>query len=77
MNSYRCFNTASRRKFFARVLFCHSIATAFVLPAYAQPVGGQVSAGAGTIDQTVANTTTISQTTQNLAINWQSFEHRQ
>ena len=74
MNSYRCFNTASRRRFFARVLFCHSIATALVLPAYAQPVGGQVSAGAGTIDQTVANTTTINQTTQNLAINWQSFD---
>ena len=74
MNSYRCFDTASRRRFFARVLFCHSIATALVLPAYAQPVGGQVSAGTGTIDQTVANTTTINQATQNLAINWQSFD---
>ncbi|HTN94301.1 MAG TPA: YDG domain-containing protein [Gallionella sp.] len=44
-----------------------------VLPAYAQPVGGVVSAGTGTIDQSVANTTTVNQTTQNLAINWQSF----
>ena len=73
MNKYRCFHTASLRRISATVLFCFSIESVLVLPAYAQPVGGSVSAGTGTIDQTVANTTTVNQTTQNLAINWQSF----
>ncbi|MDD4964249.1 MAG: autotransporter-associated beta strand repeat-containing protein [Gallionella sp.] len=45
----------------------------FLTPlAMAGPVGGQVSAGAGTIAQTGVNTT-ITQSTQNLAINWQDF----
>ena len=46
---------------------------ALMLPqAMAGPVGGQVSAGAGTIAQAGLNTT-ITQTSQNLAINWQNF----
>ena len=40
--------------------------------ALAAPVGGQVSAGSGTILQSGTNTT-INQGSQNLAINWQSF----
>ncbi|MDD2775950.1 MAG: GLUG motif-containing protein [Gallionella sp.] len=45
----------------------------FLTPlAMAGPVGGQVSAGAGTISQTGVNTT-ITQNTANLAINWQDF----
>ncbi|MDD2775195.1 MAG: filamentous hemagglutinin N-terminal domain-containing protein [Gallionella sp.] len=45
----------------------------FLTPlAMAGPVGGQVSAGAGTIAQTGLNTT-ITQSTANLAINWQDF----
>jgi filamentous hemagglutinin family protein len=45
----------------------------FLTPlAMAGPVGGQISAGAGAISQAGANTT-ITQTSQNMAINWQSF----
>ena len=45
----------------------------FLTPlAMAGPVGGQISAGAGAISQTGVNTT-ITQTSQNMAINWQSF----
>jgi filamentous hemagglutinin family protein len=40
--------------------------------AFAAPVGGQVSAGSGAIAQAGLNTT-ITQNSQNLAINWQSF----
>jgi len=40
--------------------------------AQAGPTGGQVSAGSGTIAQSGLNTT-INQTSQNLAINWQGF----
>src|SRR3989304_8687273 len=46
---------------------------ALLMPlAQAEPTGGQISTGAGTIAQAGA-TTTITQNTQNLAINWQSF----
>ncbi len=41
-------------------------------PAMAGPTGGQVSAGTGAIAQAGLNTT-ITQTSQNLAINWQNF----
>src|SRR5690348_3244562 len=40
--------------------------------ALAGPEGGQVTAGAGTISQT-GTTTTINQSSQNLSLNWQSF----
>ncbi|MFZ5522719.1 MAG: filamentous hemagglutinin N-terminal domain-containing protein, partial [Pseudomonadota bacterium] len=40
--------------------------------AQAEPTGGQISTGAGAITQ-VGTTTTITQNTQNLAINWQNF----
>ncbi|MGC2047377.1 MAG: filamentous hemagglutinin N-terminal domain-containing protein, partial [Gallionella sp.] len=47
--------------------------TALRMPmAQAEPTGGQISTGTGTIAQAGA-TTTITQNTQNLAINWQSF----
>ncbi len=65
-----------------RLLLCtalHSGAIlALALPSYAQPApnarpsGGNVVAGAATIAQS-ATTTTIDQTTQRAAINWQSF----
>jgi filamentous hemagglutinin family protein len=45
----------------------------FLTPmAMAGPTGGQVTAGSGSIAQAGANTT-ITQTSQNMAINWQSF----
>ena len=45
----------------------------FLAPfAQAGPVGGQVVSGAGNVAQAGA-TTTITQTSQNLALNWQSF----
>lgn len=40
--------------------------------AHAGPTGGQVVAGAGSISQS-GNTTTIQQSSQNLSLNWQSF----
>jgi filamentous hemagglutinin family protein len=65
-----------------RLLLCTALHTgavlAFALPAHAQPApnarpgGGNVVAGAATI-ATSANTTTIDQSTQRAAINWQSF----
>lgn len=52
------------------------LTTAILLSAgfnvYALPVGGAVSAGSATIGSG-ASTTTITQTSQNAAINWQSF----
>src|SRR5581483_1832661 len=52
---------------------------AYVLPAHAQPApnarptGGAVTAGSASIAAS-PNTTTISQSTQRAAINWQSFD---
>ncbi|NMM26791.1 MAG: filamentous hemagglutinin N-terminal domain-containing protein, partial [Glaciimonas sp.] len=46
--------------------------SAWLAPVFAGPTGGQVSAGAGTIAQ-AGSTTTINQSSQNLAINWQGF----
>ncbi len=43
---------------------------------YANPTGGQVVGGAGSINQSGA-TTTINQSTQNMAINWQSYNVQQ
>jgi len=48
----------------------------FANPAQALPAGGQVSAGSATIQQSPAQPTptlTVNQSTQNAAINWQSF----
>lgn len=42
------------------------------MPAYANPTGGQVTSGAGSISQS-GNTMNITQTTNKLSINWQSF----
>ena len=50
-----------------------SLALAFAPAAQAQqPIGGVVTAGSATIDS-AANGMTITQTSQNVAINWQSF----
>ena len=43
-----------------------------VAVAQAEPLGGQVSAGAGSVTQSGA-TTTIQQASPNLSLNWQSF----
>ena len=53
------------------VAACASAAL-FTSPAQAAPDGGQVSAGTGAIAQT-GTTTTITQQSQNLAIDWNSF----
>lgn len=55
-----------------RKLIAAALALASPL-ALAAPTGGQVSAGSGVIAQ-AGVTTTITQSTQNLAINWQSFD---
>jgi filamentous hemagglutinin family protein len=49
---------------------CYSML--IISPTQASPVGGQVVGGGGAITQSGANTT-INQTTQNMAINWQSY----
>ena len=48
------------------------LALVFSSSAYAAPSGGVVTAGQATINQS-GNTTTINQSTQNAAINWQKF----
>ncbi|MGC2167181.1 MAG: filamentous hemagglutinin N-terminal domain-containing protein, partial [Gallionella sp.] len=60
------------RKAISAALIVLHLATLQMPLAYAAPAGGQVSAGAGAIVQSGA-TTTVNQTSQNLAINWQSF----
>ena len=57
----------SRRK-----LVATAISLAFAPLAQAAPIGGQVVAGSGSISQS-GNITTINQSTQNLSLNWQSF----
>ena len=60
----------SSRKLIAAAL---SLSTAiFTTPALAAPSGGQLVSGAGSINQAGA-TTTITQASQNLSVNWQSF----
>ena len=49
-----------------------SLMMAYGVDAHAQPLGGIVSAGSASITSTPSNMT-INQTTQNAAINWQSF----
>src|SRR6188472_2843837 len=49
-----------------------SVMLAFGSNAHALPTGGAVSAGGASI-ASGAGTTTITQSTQNVAINWQSF----
>ena len=49
-----------------------AILAAFTLDAHALPTGGAVSAGSGSIAQN-GSAMTVSQTSQNLAVNWQSF----
>ena len=59
-------NKSSRNKLLvASLTFCSAVAQA-------NPSGGVVTAGTGSIDQT-ANTTTIHQSSQNLSLNWNSF----
>jgi len=55
-----------------RALAC-CIAAALAPTAFAGPEGAQIVAGAGTISQTDAATTLITQSSDRLAIDWQSF----
>ena len=55
-----------------RALAC-CIAAALAPAAYAGPEGGQIVAGNGAITQTDAATTLITQSSDRLAIDWQSF----
>jgi filamentous hemagglutinin family protein len=52
-----------------------ALAVGFAAPGFAQtlPQGGNVVGGSGTIQQTAPNQLTINQSTQKLAIDWQSF----
>ena len=52
---------------------CYSLLFSQTIPfAYAGPTGAEVVGGSGTIQQS-GNATTINQTTQNMSINWQSY----
>ena len=64
--------TAGGQARFGLKLLAVSLMMACGASAYAQPAGGVVSAGAATIGGTSGNMT-ITQTTPNVAINWQSF----
>jgi len=57
---------------FARRILAASLMLAFGSHAYALPTDGAVSAGSATISSG-AGKTTINQSSQNAAINWQSF----
>ncbi|WP_295481267.1 YDG domain-containing protein [uncultured Pseudomonas sp.] len=59
----------SLRKLSVAVMVMASAATPL---AHAGPQGGEITAGAGSISQ-AGTTTTITQGTQNLSVNWQSF----
>lgn len=66
--------TDQARKMLVFALALCSTALVSLSPAvYAAPEGGQITAGSGTIAQQGVNTT-INQTSQNLAINWQGFD---
>ncbi|MGA8786899.1 MAG: filamentous hemagglutinin N-terminal domain-containing protein, partial [Polaromonas sp.] len=67
-----CTSAAVGAGSFGLKLLAVSLMMACGASAYAQPVGGVVSAGAATIGGTSGNMT-ITQTTPNVAINWQSF----
>jgi filamentous hemagglutinin family protein len=67
-----CTASAGGRASFALKTLAVSLMMACGASAYAQPVGGVVSAGSATIGGTSGNMT-ITQTTPNAAINWQSF----
>ncbi len=64
-----------RRRFALRPLLPRWIALLALTPAYtlATPVGGSFVAGSGSIVQNNASTTTITQTSQQASLNWQSF----
>ncbi len=49
-----------------------AVLSALAFTAHALPTGGQISAGAGSIAQ-IGTTMTVNQSSQNLAVNWQSF----
>ena len=57
---------------FALKTLAASVMLAFGLNGYATPTGGAVSAGSASIAGGAGNTT-ITQSSQNVAINWQSF----
>ena len=64
-------NVRGRGKSSARKLISAALSLTAAL-AQASPIGGQVVAGAGAIAQS-GNVTTITQSSQNLSLNWKSF----
>src|SRR5687767_11970229 len=67
-----CNEKPRQRARFALKPLAISVMLAFASNVYALPTGGAVSAGGATISGG-ASSTTITQSTQNVAINWQSF----
>jgi len=70
-HTYR-FIRSDKGRYFALNSLAASLMLAFGSSAYALPSGGAVSAGSASI-ASGAGTMTISQTSQNAALNWQSF----
>ena len=70
--SSRSLAAAKRRLNLAALVAGLVTGSAELQMAYALPVGGKVTSGAGTIAQS-GQTTTIHQSTQNLSFNWKSF----
>jgi filamentous hemagglutinin family protein len=74
--SSRSVASAKRRLKLAALAAALATGSAGLQMAYAGPAGGQVTAGVGSIAQTGpsgATTTTINQSTQNLSLDWKSF----
>src|SRR5689334_1097876 len=58
---------------FWRAAWVAASLTAITLPAWANPQGGHVVAGSGSISAPNTNTTVVHQNSNNLVINWNSF----
>lgn len=65
-------NARARGKRNGLKLASAAVLSALAFTAHALPTGGRISAGAGGIAQSV-NTMTVNQSSQNFAVNWQTF----
>lgn len=70
-NALKC-AARSTTKLLPPVAAASLLIASMILPAYANPTGGQITFGAGNIAQS-GSTMTITQNTNKMSVNWQSF----